>query len=95
MKGMPGNEGQTVEARQPDTARDKLYYPTGKLAAQAFNRRKSDNCYWRAAGDQKRPLRHLAAFGAESARGSGQPCLSQPIFFLSIRPEKSGGLFRD
>jgi hypothetical protein len=47
MKGMPGNVSQTVEARQPDTARDKLYYPTGKLAAQAFNRRKTDSCYWR------------------------------------------------
>jgi hypothetical protein len=49
MKGMPGNEGEAVDARQPDPARDKLYYPTGKLAAKAFNRRKSDNCYWRQA----------------------------------------------
>jgi hypothetical protein len=47
MKGMPGNEGEAVGARQPDPARDKLYYPTGKLAAKAFNRRKVDQCYWR------------------------------------------------
>jgi hypothetical protein len=53
MKGMPGNEGQTVEATQADSARGdsdrvkKLYYPNGKLAAQAFNRRKVDSCYWR------------------------------------------------
>jgi hypothetical protein len=56
MKGMPGNEGQTVEATQADSARvdsnrvKKLYYPNGKLAAQAFNRRKVDSCYWKQGG---------------------------------------------
>jgi hypothetical protein len=58
MKGMPGNRGQTGEATQADSKRvdsgsecadrvKKLYYPNGKLAAQAFNRRKVDSCYWR------------------------------------------------
>jgi hypothetical protein len=56
MKGMPGNEGQTVEATQAGLTRvdsdrvKKLYYPNGKLAAQAFNRRKVDSCYWRQGG---------------------------------------------
>jgi hypothetical protein len=43
MKGMPGNRGQADEAMRAT----KLYYPNGKLAAQAFNRRKVDSCYWR------------------------------------------------
>jgi hypothetical protein len=43
MKGMPGNIEPTFEA---DALRDKLYYPTGKLAAQAFNRGRANNCYW-------------------------------------------------
>jgi hypothetical protein len=44
MKGMPGNVEQTIEA---SAMRDKLYYPTGKLAAQAFNKGKVKSCYWR------------------------------------------------
>ena len=46
MKGMPGNGGKTED----DSRMTKLYYPTGKLAAQAFNRRKVDSCYWRRNG---------------------------------------------
>jgi hypothetical protein len=44
MKGMPGNESQTAEV---DARRTRRYYPTGKLAAQAFNRRRTTRCYWR------------------------------------------------
>ena len=46
MKGMPGNSRETIHAAQPNPKRDKRYYPTGKLAAQAFNRRRVDQCYW-------------------------------------------------
>jgi hypothetical protein len=46
MKGMPGNESGTAD----DSHMTKLYYPTGKLAAQAFNRRKVDRCYWQQGG---------------------------------------------
>jgi hypothetical protein len=46
MKGMPGNEGRTED----DSRMTKLYYPTGKLAAQAFNRRKVERCYWQRNG---------------------------------------------
>lgn len=28
----------------------KLYYSNSKLAAQAFNRRRVDNCYWQQNG---------------------------------------------
>ena len=44
MKGMPGNESQTAAA---DARRTRRYYPTGKLAVQAFNRRRTTRCYWR------------------------------------------------
>ncbi len=47
MKGMPGNESEAAEAAATGAERQKLYYPTGKLAAKAFNRRKVDQCYWR------------------------------------------------
>jgi len=71
MKGMPGNEGQAVEAAQADSTRvdsgrvKKLYYPNGKLAAQAFNRRKVDSCYWRQGGGGN------GRFGAFSADHTG------------------------
>ena len=47
MKGMPGNESEAAEAARAT----KLYYPNGKLAAQAFNRRKVASCYWQQGGD--------------------------------------------
>jgi hypothetical protein len=50
MKGMPGNVEQTTEA---SAMRDKLYYPTGKLAAQAFNKGKVDGCYWRQPANNR------------------------------------------
>ena len=48
MKGMPGNVEPTTE-----TTRAKLYYPTGKLAAQAFNRGQVDRCYWQQSKPKK------------------------------------------
>lgn len=43
MKGMPGNVGETSEPRQPE----KVYYPTGKLAAKAYGRDPDRELYWR------------------------------------------------
>jgi hypothetical protein len=42
MKGMPGNVGQTSESRQPE----KVYYPTGKLAAKVYGRDPERELYW-------------------------------------------------
>jgi hypothetical protein len=47
MKGMPGNGDQTTATVPTNNTPDKLYYPTGKLAARAFNRHQTNSCYWR------------------------------------------------
>lgn len=47
MKGMPGNRDQTAATVPTNGTPDKLYYPTGKLAARAFNRHQTNSCYWR------------------------------------------------
>jgi hypothetical protein len=46
MKGMPGNVGGTDETRQIE----KVYYPNGKLAAQAYGRDPERELYWKRHG---------------------------------------------
>jgi hypothetical protein len=56
----------------------KLYYPNGKLAAQAFNRRKVESCYWRQGNGGsgrfgERRARHYALWQhLEVSRGVSQ-----------------------
>ena len=42
MKGMPGNGGQTKGTQWSE----KVYYPTGKLAAKAYGRDPERELYW-------------------------------------------------